>query len=285
MSEPLLHVHLSAGYGKSTILDGLEFDLCRGESLGLVGTSAAGKSTLALALLGLLPWRGGWAQGEVLLQGRNLIGMKEREARKIRGREIALVPQSAMNALNPAVSLEVHFREAWRAHSNDWPAYNQRLRELLEQVQLPPQEAFRRRKPGEVSVGQAQRVTLAMALLHRPSVLVADEPTSALDAVTQHEILNLLRDVTRNSGMALLLISHDLISVLQLCQQIGVLHEGRIAGQQSVHTLDADRAHPALRTLLQTLPVPLEVLLRHSSFQSHPEEGLTEVNPLTLSWH
>ncbi len=115
----LLEVRLRAGYGKQRVLDGVEFALGAGDRLGLVGTSGAGKSTLVLALLGLLPWRGGWAEGEVRLEGVNLLGLREREARRLRGRRVALVPQSPMSALNGAVTLRKHFEEAWRAHERE----------------------------------------------------------------------------------------------------------------------------------------------------------------------
>jgi len=142
--HPVLRVALDAGYGSRTVLRDLRFDLRAGEALGFVGASGAGKSTLALALLGLLPWRGGWARGEVLLDGQNLLALKEREARQVRGRHIALVPQSPMSALNSAVSLRRHFEEAWRAHepSGGRGKLNARLLSLLQQVQLPLEEAF-----------------------------------------------------------------------------------------------------------------------------------------------
>ena len=141
-----------------------------------------------VALLGLLPWRGGWAEGEVLVEGVDLLTMKEREARKVRGKLVGLVPQSPMSALNGAISLRTHFEEAWRAHEVGLgAAFEDRVRELMQCVRLPKDAAFLQRKPGEVSVGQAQRAVLAMALLHRPALLIADEPTSSLDPCTQME--------------------------------------------------------------------------------------------------
>ena len=116
MSVPLLEVRLRAEYGKRCVLTDVQFDLCAGEALGMVGTSGAGKTTLVLALLGLLPWRGGKVSGEVLLNGVNLLTLPAREARLIRGKEISLIPQSPMTALNPAVSLRSHFEAAWSAH-------------------------------------------------------------------------------------------------------------------------------------------------------------------------
>ena len=166
LSEPLLTVRLRAGYGKQCVLEEVGFVLERGGRYGLVGASGAGKSTLVLALLGLLPWRGGWAQGEVLLEGVNLLALKEREARKLRGKRIALVPQSPMSALNGAVSLRAHFEEAWRAHESGCGAtFEERVRELMQQVQLPEGEEFLRRKPGagERGAGAARGARVGLA--------------------------------------------------------------------------------------------------------------------------
>ena len=261
--EPLLSVRLSAGYGKRTMLHDVAFSLRPGERFGLIGTSGAGKSTLLLALLGLLPWRGGWARGEVNIRGTNLLALKEREARRLRGKVLALVPQSPASALNSALSLETHFTEAWRAHEPaDAVRLANRLESLLRRVQLPSDTAFLKRKPGQISVGQAQRCALALALLHRPALLVADEPTSALDPSTQVDVLALLREITAEEGAGLLFVSHDLLSVVRLCSRVAVLHEGRLPECLDVNQLQHAQ-HPAFRALLRTLPVPPEILLQH----------------------
>lgn len=264
MTSPVLEVNLSAGYRERTVLNGLQLALHPGERFGLLGTSGAGKSTLLLALLGLLPWRGGWAEGEVRVAGKNLLQLKEREARGLRGKVVALVPQSPASALNSGLSLQTHFQEAWRAHE---PARNGRLslrvEGLLRRVHLPSDPAFLKRRPGEISVGQAQRCALALALLHRPAVLIADEATSALDPATQAEVLRLLREVSEEENTALLFVSHDLLSVLRLCSRFALLHEGQIAETAIVE--QADRVqHPVLRRLLRTLPVPASVLLQYA---------------------
>ncbi len=282
---PLLKVRLSAGYGRTGILRDVRFDLQSGEALGLIGTSGAGKSTLVLALLGLLPWRGGFATGEVLFEGKNLLAMPEREARRLRGRRFALVPQSPMTALNGALSLAAHFKQAWKAHRavNEnrnqtrnppqdalWP----RVQELLEQVQLPGGPEFLARRPGAISVGQAQRVLIALALLHRPSLLIADEPTRALDPVTQTEIIRLQRRLHREEGTALLYISHDLTSVLQLCDRLAVLDRGSIVECLAADAIGEQARHPSTLALLETLPVPADVLRayrnREAGSPGHP---------------
>ena len=267
--SPLLRVDLSAGYGQTEVVKSAAFDLDPGEALGLIGTSGAGKSTLVLALLGLLRWRGGFAKGQVLFEGTNLLGMPERDARRLRGRRFALVPQSPLSALNSTLSLRAHFAEAWKAHQR-WDAkpFLARVGELFEQMQLPSGPQFLARRSSEISVGQAQRVLIALALLHRPALLIADEPTSALDPVTQAEVVHLLRNLNREHGTALLYISHDLLSVLQLCNRVAVLHGGRIVESLPVQQIDQLAQHEATRALLRALPVPADVLLKHSAAMS-----------------
>jgi ABC-type glutathione transport system ATPase component len=273
---PLLRVSLEASYGGKPVLRGLEFELEKGEILGLVGSSGAGKSTLVLSLLGLLSWRGGRVAGEVLLNGQNLLALPESKLRRLRGREVALIPQSPMTALNSALSLEQHFVEAWRAHRKlDRAAFDPRVRSLLIEVQLPSDREFLRRRPSQISVGQAQRVLIALALLHKPSLIVADEPTSALDPVTQAQIIGLLSELNRKHGVSVVYVSHDLVSVLQLCHRVAVLDHGAIVETLPADELDHAR-HPVTRSLLDALPVPPNVLL---SYRKRPEGEFCEATP------
>lgn len=265
MSEVLLRIALQAGYGKQTVLEDIHFEIARGEKIGLAGTSGGGKSTLILALMGLLRWRHGWVKGEVLFRGKNLLAMKERESRQIRGSQIALVPQSPLNALNGALSLRAHFEEAWKAHESG-PAsrMTDRLGALLDQVHLSGSKEFLARRPGEISVGQAQRILIALALLHRPALVIADEPTSALDPGTQIEILKLLEEANRLDGTALLYVSHDLLSILQLCDRIAVLDAGRIVESLPVPGIESTACCEATIKLLRTLPAPADVIHRYA---------------------
>jgi ABC-type glutathione transport system ATPase component len=287
MSTPVMQVSLRAEYGTKSnsrpILSDVRFQICTGEALGLVGTSGAGKTTLAMALLGLLSWRGGKVTGEVLIEGENLLTMSPRDARRIRGKRLALVPQSPMTALNSAISLRSHFEEAWRAHEpSGREALEPRLQQLMADVQLPADLGFLRARPGQISVGQAQRVLIALALLHRPSILIADEPTSALDPVTQAEIVKLLRQLNRRHGTAILYISHDLISVVQLCERIAVLNSGSIVECFPVDEIERAQ-HSATLALLHALPVPPRVLLDYRDAETRP---LTEAHPLLHApWH
>src|SRR5437016_2152320 len=146
--------------------------------------------------------------------------------RRLRGREIALVLQSPMSALNPALRIGAQFKEAWRSHAaGDWLTPT---RAALQNVSLPADDAFLRRHPAQLSVGQAQRVLIAMAVLHRPKLLIADEPTSALDVITQAEVLDLFAALNQRLGTAVLYISHDLASVARLCHRAAMLYEGDI---------------------------------------------------------
>jgi peptide/nickel transport system ATP-binding protein len=267
-SHPLLRVTLDAGYCGKQVLRDIRFELQRGEVLGLVGTSGAGKSTLVLSLLGLLPWRGGRVTGEVVLEGQNLLALSERKLRRLRGRSIAVIPQSPMTALNPAISLQSHFNEAWKAHEHQGrAAFMARLKALLAEVQLPSDEEFLHRRPSQISVGQGQRILIALALLHRPALIVADEPTSALDPVTQSQIVDLLRKLNRRHGTTLLYISHDLVSVLQLSDRIAVLNSGTIVESLPVWELGHAR-HDATLALLKSLPVPPDILLSYREIET-----------------
>lgn len=273
----ILHVQLKASYGSKEVLRGIDFDLSRGEVLGLVGSSGAGKSTLVLSLMGLLPWRGGTVAGEVTLEGKNLLTLPEKELRRLRGARISLVPQSPLSALNGAVNLKTHFDEAWRAHSKAGrEVLAQRVRQLMQAVQLPCGDEFLKRRPAEISIGQAQRVLIALALLHQPTLLIADEPTSALDPLTQIQVVDLLKQLNRSLGTTMLYISHDLVSVVRLCDRVAMMDEGQIVEVLPVGELTRAK-HPATQRLIATLPAPPEVLLRYR--EGHVSER--ELQPIT----
>jgi len=252
---PLLEVAITARYrGKAPVLNDVRFRLEPGESFGLIGESGAGKSTVALAVLNLLDWAGGRVTGYVRFGGQNLLDLRERELRRIRGRQIAYVPQSALASLNPALSVGAHFRETWRAHFPDgWAGARGRVFELLERVNLPANAEFLNLRPRELSVGMAQRVAIALALLHGPALLIADEPSSALDPVTQAEIMSLFRSAN-STGMALLYISHDLPSVAALCSRAAILKEGRIVESGPCAEVLRVPAHPYARRLVESIP-------------------------------
>jgi len=228
--DPLLAVEVSADYpGRPGVLQEVRFRMARGEVAGLVGESGSGKSTLALALLRLVELRGGRVRGSILFDGRDLLQSSPGEMRRIRGREMALVFQSPMSALNPALRIETQLREVWRAHSAEaWSGARPRVQELMVRIGLPAGASFLRRYPRQLSVGQAQRVAIAMAVMHRPKLLIADEPTSSLDPASRGGILDLFERLNRELGLSILYISHDLPSVARLCRSAGVIEAGRL---------------------------------------------------------
>lgn len=221
----LVRIAVTAGYrGHPAALDGLRLEIEAGEILALIGQSGSGKSTLALAILGLLGMRGGSVSGSIEFEGRNLLTLNGKQWRTVRGRRIGLVFQSAATALNPYLSVEDHVREAWRAHETGILD----LAALLQEVSLPADRGFLRRRPGQLSIGQAQRVLIALGIVHRPALLIADEPTSALDAVTQAEILDLFAGLNRKRRMSILLITHDLLSAAKLAHRVAILRQGKL---------------------------------------------------------
>jgi peptide/nickel transport system ATP-binding protein len=231
-AEPLLAVDISADYpGRPGVLRDVRFEVFPGEILGLIGRSGSGKSTIAFAIPRLLELRGGMVRGRLRFAGCDLMAASQSELRRLRGKEIAIVLQSPISALNPTLRLETQLREAWRAHrAESWSEGRDHARALLGRMGLPSDEGFLRRYPRQLSLGQAQRVVITMAVLHRPKLLIADEPTSALDPATGGEILELFRQVNRDSGTAILYVSHDLSSVASLCHRVAVVHEGTVAG-------------------------------------------------------
>jgi len=248
---PLLQLRITAGYsGKPDVLRDVSIEMAPGEIVGLVGRSGEGKSTLILSILGLLGLRKGVCHGEILFQGRNLLGLGGTEMRRLRGRHIALVPQSPLAALNPNLRLGTQLREAWRAHQPGEPDWQP----LLASVSLPAETSFLRLYPRNLSVGMAQRFLIAMALLHGPSLLLADEPTSALDTITQSEILNLFRRLNRERGIGILYISHDLASVGALCSRVAILHRGQIVESAATQDVFGAPQHPYTRKLIDAIP-------------------------------
>lgn len=228
--DVLLSAGLTVRYGnKPPVLNDVELEIRRGEVLGLIGQSGSGKSTLAMTILGLLDHKRATVEGAIEFEFRDLVTLREAEMRELRGCKIALVLQSPQSSLNPALKVRTQLRETWRAHaSGSATDCDQAIRAALQSVSLPSSEEFLRKYPSQMSVGQAQRVLIAMAVIHRPALLIADEATSALDVITQSEILSLFRELNRNSGMSILYISHDLASVATICDRVSILHEGRI---------------------------------------------------------
>jgi ABC-type glutathione transport system ATPase component len=278
-SNPLLSLRLTVDYpNRPGTVRNVCLEINRGEVVGLVGQSGSGKSTIALAILGLLNMKAGRAKGAVLFGGRELLTASEREMRMIRGQDIALVLQSPLSALNPALSIGTQLREAWRVHSKEiGEAGTTAIQEALTSVSLPHEEEFLRRKVAEISVGQAQRVLIAMAVLHRPKLLICDEPTSALDVITQSEILELFRRLNRELGVAILYISHDLLSVGALCDRVAILKSGELIEQGLTTAIFTEPSHPYTRRLIAAVQSQATLFQRDSASEgSLVEESLPQ---------
>jgi peptide/nickel transport system ATP-binding protein len=255
-NQILLSARFSVRYaGKPPVLRGVQLEIQRGEVLGLVGQSGSGKSTLAMAILGLLDKKRSSIEGTIRFQDSDLLQLSERELRALRGRSMALVLQSPLSSLNPALKIRTQLKEAWRAHATGTSAdCANAIRSSLQSVSLPADEEFLRKYPSQMSVGQAQRVLIAMAVMHRPALLIADEATSALDVITQSEILALFRELNRSTGMAILYISHDLASVAGICDRIAILHLGEIVECGATEQIFANPQHEYTQKLMAAMP-------------------------------
>lgn len=253
----LLSLQVNVSYPqKPDVLRDLSLEIREGEILGLVGQSGCGKSTLTLAILKLLHLKRGRAEGHIYFKGRDLMQVPERDMRSLRGREIGLVLQSPMSALNPALRIGKQLQEAWRVHRDGTKdECLSCILETLGEVSLPTEKEFLRRYPSQLSVGQAQRVLIAMAVLHRPSLLIADEPTSALDIITQSEILELFSTLNRKLGMSILYISHELLAISTICHRIAVMDQGQILECRNTAEIFTNPTHPYTQSLVRALPV------------------------------
>lgn len=245
--------------GRTTVyaVNGVSFELAEGATLGLVGESGCGKSVTSLAVMSLLPSSGSVEGGEVLLGGRNLLALSEPEMRSVRGKDLAMVFQDPMSSLNPVLSIGEQIEETILAHERvSKEAARRRAVQLLGEVGIPDPVGALRRFPHEFSGGMRQRVMIATALALDPKVLIADEPTTALDVTIQAQVLDLLRRLTRQTGTALVLITHDLGVVAGIAAQVGVMYAGFIVERAAARDLFARPRHPYTVGLLRSLPRP-----------------------------
>jgi ABC-type dipeptide/oligopeptide/nickel transport system ATPase component len=277
-AAPLVSLRISVDYrNKPGVLQDVSLQIASGEIVGLVGQSGSGKSTLALALLNLLHLKGGTVRGEIRFRGADLLAMKDADLRKLRGRDISVVLQSPLTSLNPALRIGTQLKEAWRAHAaGGAQECLASIQSSLQSVGLPSDDEFLRRKSSQLSVGQAQRVIIAMAILHRPALLIADEATSALDTITQAEILKLFARLNRELNVAILYVSHDLLSVAALCHRIAILHQGHIVEEDTPSQIFGSPKHEYTQRLVAALPTEPLRKMREVAPQNSPDSSLVE---------
>jgi peptide/nickel transport system permease protein len=237
------------------VVDGVSFDIGVGETVGVVGESGCGKTATAMAILGLLPGTGKIESGRILFSGRDLASLNERQLEAIRGKEIGLISQEPMISLNPAFRIGSQLTEVIRRHQRlSRRAARSRAVELLRQVHLPDPEGVMRRYPHELSGGMAQRVAIARALAGEPKLLIADEPTTALDVTVQAEILDLLRELKQQRGMAVLLVTHDWGVVADICERAVVMYAGQVVERAELRAIFKEPLHPYTEALLAANP-------------------------------
>ncbi|HEV7265282.1 MAG TPA: ABC transporter ATP-binding protein [Falsiroseomonas sp.] len=247
--------NLSVAFGPTRVLEDLSLDIAEGEVLGVVGESGSGKSMTALAVMGLLPIGGRVAAGRIIFEGNDITHLPEREMQRLRGARMAMIFQEPMASLNPVLTVGEQIAEVLRRHRGlgRRAAHNEAVA-LLKLVEIAAAERRVDEYPHQLSGGMRQRAMIAIALACRPRLLIADEPTTALDATVQAGILDLLRGLRRELGMAVLLITHDLGVVSDICERVVVMYAGRVAETGDAATIFAQPSHPYTRALLAAIP-------------------------------
>ena len=261
MTEPLLKVDdlavtFQTRHGTVKAVDGVSFELPAGRALGIVGESGSGKSVSARSVMGVLPPTA-QQSGSVVLDGTQLIGLPESGFRRIRGAVVSMIFQDPMRSLNPTIRIGHQLGEAIEAHGGrrrDRSATVKRAHELLELVRMPAAKERLRSYPHELSGGMRQRVMIALALASNPRLLIADEPTTALDVTIQAQILDLIDDLRRDLGMALILVTHDLAVAAERTDEIAVMYAGRLVERAPTADLFAGMRMPYTRALVDSIP-------------------------------
>lgn len=260
MSSPILIVNrlttrLQIGKGVYSAVDEVSFQLYRGKTLALVGESGCGKTLAALSILRILPPPALPSEGEVLYHGRNLLTLTEQEMRQIRGAKIAMIFQDPSSALNPVYTIGEQLAEVALLHSNmDLEEAELRVLEILQQVGMPSPQQWVDKYPHQLSGGMKQRAMIAMALMCEPDILIADEPTTALDVTIQAQVLQLIKELQKQRGMALLLITHDMGIVAELADDVVVMYASQVMEQGNVFKIFDQMAHPYTIGLFQSQP-------------------------------
>jgi oligopeptide/dipeptide ABC transporter ATP-binding protein len=273
-----LHTFFRTPRGISRAVDGVSFEINPGETLAIVGESGCGKSMTALSILQLVPEPAGYIdRGKILFEGKDLLDLTWDQMRSVRGKDIAMIFQEPMTSLNAVFTIGWQIVETLTLHgTTDRKGAEQRAIELLSKVGLSNPAAAMRQYPHELSGGMRQRVMIAMALANNPKLLIADEPTTALDVTIQAQILELMKDLQQEFGMAILLITHDLGIVARMANHVAVMYAGQVVENAPAQELFRDPKHPYTRGLFASLPTRAR--------RGHDLETLEGVVPQPTNW-
>jgi len=250
-----LHTQFFTSRGVVRAVDGVTFHVDAGETLGVVGESGCGKTMTALSILRLIPDPGRITSGQILFRGRDVVTMTDDEVREFRGNDVAMIFQDPMTSLNPVTRVGTQIEEAMTAHGRFTDAIARpRVIELLKRVRVPAAESRIKDYPHQFSGGMRQRAMIAMGLSNEPAMLIADEPTTALDVTVQAQIIQLMKQLNRELGTAMMLITHNMALVASLCQRIVVMYAGRIVEEGPVEQIFKSPQHPYTWSLLRSVP-------------------------------
>lgn len=241
--------------GEAQAIHGVSFSLAKGKALGLVGESGCGKTITAMSIMRLLPPNARILGGEILYNGQNVLGFSDKQMQKLRGAKVALIPQDPLTSLNPLYTVGEQIAETIKQHQNvSSSVAKQKAIEAMKSVQIPEAHERYNDYPHQFSGGMRQRIIIAMALSCNPELIIADEPTTALDVTVQAQILDLIKDIQKEYGTSLLLITHDLGVVAQVCNDVAVMYAGRIVEYANAREIFSNPLHPYTKGLMESLP-------------------------------
>ncbi len=265
-----LSTHLFTRWGVTRAVDGVSFSIAEGETLGLVGESGSGKSMTALSILRLLPDAARIVGGSIVLDGDDVVAMKMADVRRMRGRKMSMILQDPQTALNPVFTVGNQLIESVKAHGRSGAPARERAVEVLRLMRVAAPERRLSDFPHQMSGGMKQRVVGGIAIESQPRLLIADEPTTALDVTIQAQYLNLLKEIQRATGVAILFITHDLGVVARMCDRVAVMYAGRIVEQGGIRELFNNPSHPYTRALLGSIPRMEERVERLTAIEGQP---------------